>query len=57
MDMMQYAILSTGIVMFFTSIVCTILIERVGRKILLAVPMALIMIDLICLTIFLALKV
>ncbi|CAF0876193.1 unnamed protein product [Brachionus calyciflorus] len=55
-DMIQYAVLSTGVVNFLSTILCTMLIDKLGRKPLLLYPMILIIIDFILLTIFLYIK-
>jgi predicted MFS family arabinose efflux permease len=56
-NMLQYAILSTGIVIFFTSIICMFLVDKLGRRNLLIIPIIVIIIDFIALTTLLSLKV
>jgi hypothetical protein len=52
----QYAILSTGIVNVFATIVCVSLIDKLGRKPLLVSSMFIMLVDFILLTIFLSLQ-
>jgi len=49
-DHIQYAVLLTGIVNVFCTLICVPLIDRLGRKLLLVVPMFLIILDFIVLT-------
>ncbi|RNA44260.1 Solute carrier family facilitated glucose transporter member 5 [Brachionus plicatilis] len=49
----QYAVLSTGVVNFITTIICVLIIDRLGRKPLLVFPMAVIVVNFILLTTFL----
>jgi hypothetical protein len=56
-DKLQYAILSTGVVIFVTAIMCMVLIDRLGRRVLIVVPIMIMIVDFIVLTIFLSLKV
>ena len=53
----QYAVLSTGLVNFITTIVCVVIIDRLGRKPLLVFPMTVIIINFILLTTFLNFQV
>ena len=53
----QYAILSTGLVNFFATILCVPLIDKLGRKPLLVYPMVIMIVDFIALTVFLIFKV
>lgn len=52
-DFIQYAVLATGLVNFIATIVCTQLIDRLGRKPLLVFPMIIIIVNFILLTTFL----
>jgi MFS family permease len=54
--LIQYAILSTGVVNFLMTLVTVPLIERLGRKLLLTVPIAIIIVDFILLVLFLTFK-
>lgn len=56
-DNIQYAILSTGLVNVLTTIVCVPLIDKLGRKPLLVFPMIFILVDFVCLILFLQFKV
>ena len=56
-DFIQYAVLLTGIVNFLTTVLCTFLIDRLGRKPLLVFPMIVIIINFILLTTFLSFQV
>ena len=56
-DLIQYAILLTGLVNLITTIFCVPLIDKLGRKPLLVIPMITMVIDFILLVIFLALQV
>jgi MFS family permease len=56
-DYIQYAILLTGIVNLMATFACIPLIDRLGRKPLLIVPMIIIAVNYILLTVFLTLKV
>ncbi|CAF0876174.1 unnamed protein product [Brachionus calyciflorus] len=52
-NFIQYAVLATGLVNFIATIVCTQLIDRLGRKPLLVFPMIVIIVNFILLTTFL----
>lgn len=56
-DYIQYAILLTGLVNILATIFCIPLIDKLGRKPLLVYPMAIMLVDFVLLTLFLALKV
>ena len=53
----QYAIFATGVINVICTIVCVPLIDRLGRKPLLLVPMSFMVVNFILLTIFLYFKV
>lgn len=53
---MQYAILSTGIVIFLTSLICLFLVERLGRRILFIASTSVIIVDFVLLTLCLSYK-
>ena len=53
LDSIQYAIFLTGLINFLSTILCTFLIDKLGRRPLLIYPMFLIVIDFIALTVFL----
>lgn len=52
-DQIQYAVLSIGLINVTATIICTGVIDKVGRKPLLVLPMAVIVVDFIVLTCFL----
>ncbi len=52
-NMIQYAILATGVVNVLTTIICVPLIDKLGRKPLLVFPMIVMSIDFVLLTVFL----
>ncbi len=56
-EYIQYAILLTGLVNLLATFACIPLIDRLGRKPLLIVPMITIMVNYVFLTLFLSLKV
>lgn len=53
----QYAIFATGFVNVIATIICVPLIDKLGRKPLLLYPIVLMILNFICLTVFLSIQV
>lgn len=55
-DQIQYAVLCTGAVNVIMTVICVPLIDRLGRKPLLVVPLIIIVLDFVALTVFMLLQ-